>query len=164
MQSSKVMLRISSWQSFACMTAPSIRWRTPWVRITGGTPTRGCNSDASPETINCDNSDMAYIDQPFIFHLVLRNDIHGWPGVGSWSGGSHLSYGALRQRRAGPCTASLSWRVVCRRNNTSSPPQPPKPGGLNRLLRKITAARSFRPFPARPAKKPDGLAYGATVV
>ena len=66
MLSSEVMLRISSSVSSGLSTGPSTRCKMPCTRITGGTPTRMCRSEAPSDTTNCNKSDIEYdIDENF---------------------------------------------------------------------------------------------------
>ena len=58
MESSEVMLRISSSASSGRKGGPSTRCKVPWTRMTGGTPTRICKSEAPSETTNCNKSDI----------------------------------------------------------------------------------------------------------
>src|SRR5439155_17812199 len=60
MWSSEVMLRINSSVSSSFSGGPSTLCNTPCSRITGGTPTRKCRSDAPSATTNCSKSDMEY--------------------------------------------------------------------------------------------------------
>ncbi len=58
MCSSEVMLRINSSVSSGRKVGPSTRCNMPCTRITGGTPTRMCRSDAPSDTTNCNKSDI----------------------------------------------------------------------------------------------------------
>src|SRR5580704_8025073 len=60
MWSSEVMLLINSSVSSGVSEGPSTRWRMPWTRMTGGTPTRMCRSEAPSETTSCRRSDIEY--------------------------------------------------------------------------------------------------------
>src|SRR5688572_18242059 len=54
------MLRINSSVSSALSEGPSTRCKIPCNRITGGTATRMCRSEAPSETTNCNRSDIEY--------------------------------------------------------------------------------------------------------
>src|SRR5271163_3056980 len=69
MCSSDVMLRINSSVSSGLSDGPSTRCKIPCTRITGGTPTRMCRSDAPSDTTNCNKSDIEYdIKSSFVAH------------------------------------------------------------------------------------------------
>src|ERR1019366_7693981 len=77
MCSSDVMLRISSSVSSGLSRGPSTRCKMPCTRITGGTPTRTCRSDAPSDTTNCSKSDIEYDIKLFLVAHRRADDFLG---------------------------------------------------------------------------------------